>query len=119
MQVTNSNINFRSVSYFCPAEKVMETMNNRMPKELLGKYMKEFESSPVRVTFGLADDFGDRLDATVSYKDPLNSDNALFQYIEEKRRFNLLDLAPKKFFKKVLKVVDSCEVKFDLGKNVK
>lgn len=116
MQITNNNLNFKGVSYYCPVEKVQKTIQSRMPKDLLEKYMKEFETSQVKVTFGLADEVGDRLDALVSYKDPLNSENGLCKYIEEKRHFNILDLPPKKFFKSVLAALDSFEVKFDLGK---
>ena len=116
MQITNNNLNFKGVSYYCPVEKVKETITTRMPNDLLTKYMKEFETSQVKVTFGLADEVGNRLDATIAYKDPLNPDNSLFQYIEEKRRLNLFNFAPKKFFKQVLAAVDSFEMKFDLGK---
>lgn len=119
MQVTNSNVNFKGISYFCPTDKVKDAIHNRMPKNLLEKYMERFEKSPVTVTFGLADTFGDRLDATVLFRKPsqsAQSEDVLFKYIEEKRRFNLLDLAPKRFFKEVQSFVDSFETKFGVNK---
>ena len=126
MQVNNTNNYQPSFGILCfeqnakkSAEKILK---ERMSAKELDSFFKAFEESPVKVTFGLADGFADRLDATIDYQSNIRSRRSpsgmlkSFSYISENRFLNLFNFKPKKFLQKTLLEVRTIEETFQIGK---